>query len=148
MHLRCRFVTAAWLSLALVAALGPLASCQRASANGRANDGRGGSANGEVVLDERGTDGRGIPRYTHRALSPGERSLLRVAFGVDEPEGLYLSDSTDDALVKFDTRAKRCQTCYVDSYRVGFLSLRLPNETWEGFEQRMHAKKIETFSIG
>ena len=142
-----RIVTAAWLSVAPAATLGPLASCQRSSAP-YTGDRRTGSANGEVLLDDRGTDSRGIPRYTHREFSSAERTLLRTAYGIEDPEGLYLSDSSDAAMVKFDTKAKRCRTCYVDSYRVGFLSLRLPGETWDGFEQRMRVKNTKTFSFG
>jgi hypothetical protein len=104
------------------------------------------SASGEVRLDEMGTNDRGIPRYTHRAFTAAERNLLRAAYGVDEPQWLYISDSSDAGAVKFDTRAKRCRFCFVDSYRLGYLSLRRPDETWEAFEQRMHGKHVKDFS--
>jgi hypothetical protein len=80
---------------------------------------------------------RGIPYYASRAFSSSERSLLLAAFGVDDPQWLYLSDSTSSAIVKYDTRAKRCRTCYVDSYRLGFLSMRRPGELWDDFERRI-----------
>ncbi len=104
------------------------------------------SASGEVRLDEMGTNARGIPRYTHRAFTAAERSLLRTAYGVDEPESLYISDSSDAGVVKFDTKTKRCRICYVDTYRLGFLSLRRPEETWDAFEERMRGKSVKDFS--
>jgi len=148
MRLHRRIIAFAWRSAAMMVAIGPLASCQRAPASteGRSASVLADSTGGEVLFDEMGTDARGIPRYTRREFSSGERKLLRTAFGVDEPEGLYLSDSSDAALVKFDTKAKRCRACYVDSYRVGFLSLRLPRETWEDFEQKMRGKSASDFS--
>jgi hypothetical protein len=80
---------------------------------------------------------RGIPYYASRAFSASERSLLLAAFGVDDPQWLYMSDSTPAAIVKYDTRAKRCRTCYVDSYRLGFLSVRQSGELWDDFERRI-----------
>ncbi len=106
----------------------------------------GHSAASEVRLDEMGTDAHGIPRYTRRSFTVAERELLRRAYGVDEPDWMYLSDSSDAALVKFDTKAKRCRTCYVDSYRVGFLSLRTPGETWDAFEARLGRRAMSSFS--
>ena len=147
MRHRRGIVAAFCLTIAPVALSGPLASCRRSSAWPNAG-GRAESANGEVRLDEMGTDGRGIPRYTRRAFSPTDRNLLRSAYGIDDTEGLYLSDSSNAARLKFDTRAKRCRICYVDSYRVGFLSLRMPGETWDAFEQRMRGKGVRDFSPG
>src|SRR4051794_15423823 len=77
------------------------------------------SAGGRVGLGETGTEERGIPRSTHRQFTPAEQEVLRMAFGVDDPNGLYLSDSSDAALLKFDPNTKSCRSCYVDSYRVG-----------------------------
>ncbi|MDQ6612429.1 MAG: hypothetical protein M3Y64_08345 [Gemmatimonadota bacterium] len=106
----------------------------------------GDSASGGVRLDETGTNERGIPRYTHRAFTAAERDLLRTAYGVDEPKLLYISDSSDAGVVKFDSKAKRCRACYVDTYRLGFHSVRRPEETWETFEKRMHGKHVKDFS--
>jgi len=100
----------------------------------------------EVRLDEMGTDAHGIPRYTRRRFTVAERALLRSAYGVDEPNRMYVSDSSDAALVKFDTKVKRCRTCYVDSYRVGFLSLRTPGETWDALEARLRRRAMSSFS--
>lgn len=88
-----------------------------------------------------GTDARGIPHYTTRAFTARERGLLLDAYGVDDPQWLYLSDSTESAILKYDSNAKRCRTCYVDSYRVGYLSMRRVGEIWDDFEvriRRMH----------
>ncbi|MEO6877364.1 MAG: hypothetical protein ABI205_02705 [Gemmatimonadaceae bacterium] len=83
-----------------------------------------------------GINARGIPDYTTRSFSTGERALLLAAYGVDEPQWLYLSDSSESAILKYDSREKRCRGCYVDSYHVGFLSMRRPGESWEDFERR------------
>src|SRR2546428_2803926 len=39
-------------------------------------------------------------------FTSSERDLLRAAFGIDEPEWMYLSDSSESALLKFDTRSE------------------------------------------
>ncbi|HEY5061590.1 MAG TPA: M15 family metallopeptidase [Gemmatimonadaceae bacterium] len=88
-----------------------------------------------------GTDTRGIPHYITRQFSTRDRGLLLDAYGVDDPQWLYLSDSTDSAILKYDSKEKRCRTCYVDSYRVGYLSMRRVGEIWDDFEvriRRMH----------
>src|SRR5438105_3250154 len=83
-----------------------------------------------------GHDANGIPHYARRALSDEERALLRQVYGVEDPSLLYVSDSTDDGLLKYDTRAKPCATCYVNSYRIGFVSMRRPGESWNQLERR------------
>src|SRR5689334_14451002 len=83
-------------------------------------------------------DSRAIPHYTTRAFSTDERDLLREAFGVDDPAKLYIADSSEDALLKYDTKVKRCLDCYVNTYGIGFVSVRRPGETWEQAEQRVH----------
>ena len=88
-----------------------------------------------------GTDARGIPHYFTRTFTPRERELFLTAYGVDDPQWLYLSDSTESAIIKYDTKEKRCRACYVDSYRVGYLSMRRVGELWDDFEvriRRMH----------
>ena len=45
---------------------------------------------------------------------------------MDDASLLYLSDSADSRVLKVDTREKQCETCYVNSYRLGFVSLRQP----------------------
>jgi hypothetical protein len=95
----------------------------------------------------KGTDSRGIPLYIARSYSPAERTLLRSAFGVDEPQRLYFSDSSDMAILKYDTQAKRCRACYVDSYRVGFLSIRHPGEAWDAFDGRVRRMRPQDFPV-
>lgn len=96
------------------------------------------SAAGDVAA-ARGIGPDGVPYYVTRRFSPAERALLSSAYGIADPNRLYFSDSTPDAVLKYDTQAKRCYTCYVDSYRVGFLSLRRPGESWSAFETRARA---------
>lgn len=95
-----------------------------------------------------GTDARGIPRYARREFSDEERRLLRDAYGIEDPNRLYVSDSTDAGLLKYDTRSKRCRTCYVNSYRVGFISVRRPGESWEDVERRVRAMRPRDFPRG
>ncbi len=92
-----------------------------------------------------GTDARGIPHYARRSFTDEERRLLRDIYGVENPDRLYVSDSTEDGLLKYDTRVKRCRTCYVNSYRVGFISVRRPGESWEQAERRVRAMRRRDF---
>lgn len=87
----------------------------------------------------------GVPRYAQRHFSMAERSLLRTKYGVTDPNRLYVSDSTEDGLLKYDTRPKACATCYVNSYRVGFVSVRRPDESWEAVERRVRATPLSKF---
>jgi hypothetical protein len=93
-----------------------------------------------------GTDARGIPRYARRTFTDEERRLLRDVYGVEDPNRLYVSDSTEDGLLKYDTRVKRCRTCYVNSYRIGFISVRRPDESWEEVERRVRAMRPRDFT--
>jgi hypothetical protein len=93
-----------------------------------------------------GTDARGIPHYARRAFTEEERRLLRDIYGIEDPNRLYVSDSTEDGLLKYDTRVKRCRTCYVSSYRVGFVSVRRPGESWEQVERRVRAMRPSAFT--
>jgi hypothetical protein len=93
-----------------------------------------------------GTDARGVPHYARRAFSDEERRLLRDAYGIEDPTRLYVSDSTEDGLLKYDTRVKRCRTCYVNSYRVGFISVRRRGESWEEAERRVRAMRPRDFT--
>jgi hypothetical protein len=90
-------------------------------------------------------DARGIPRYIDRPFTSEERTLLRAAFGIEDPSKLYLADSTDGGRLKYDTKLKRCSLCYVNSYGVGFVSVRKPGETWEAAEQRVHRLRRRDF---
>jgi hypothetical protein len=93
-----------------------------------------------------GTDARGIPHYARHPFSDEERRLLRDTYGVEDPNRLYVSDSTEDGLLKYDTRVKRCRTCYVNSYRVGFISVRRRGESWEEAERRVRAMRPRDFT--
>jgi hypothetical protein len=84
-----------------------------------------------------GTNERGVPRYFSRTLSPDAVRILRQAFGVVTPSHLYVSDSSRYGLLKYDPETKRCATCYVNSYRIGFVSVRKPGESWDDLERRM-----------
>jgi hypothetical protein len=92
-----------------------------------------------------GTDARGVPRYARRAFTDEERRLLRGVYGIEDPTRLYISDSTEDGLLKYDTRVKRCRACYVNSYRVGFISVRRPGESWVQAERRVRAMRRRDF---
>ena len=87
----------------------------------------------------------GIPHYVPRNFSVEERMLLRTKYGIEDPNRLYVSDSTEEGLRKYDTRTKTCGTCYVNSYRVGFISVRRPQETWEAVERRVRATPLRRF---
>src|SRR5258707_8977245 len=85
-----------------------------------------------------GVDGLGIPNYAvSKKFTSEESAILRRAYGIEDPHRLYVSDSTAEGLLKYDTKVKRCLTCYVNSYRVGFVSVRLPGESWEQAESRV-----------
>ena len=94
-----------------------------------------------------GVDARGIPHYaTAIALSGDDAALLRRAYGIEDSHRLYVSDSTEEGILKYDTQVKRCASCYVNSYRVGYVSVRRPGETWEQAERRVRATPAHTFT--
>ena len=92
-----------------------------------------------------GHDGRGIPHYANRAFTDEERAVLRRVYGIEDPTRLYISDSTDSGVLKYDTQRKTCATCYVNSYRVGFISVRESGESWEETERRVRAMPASAF---
>jgi hypothetical protein len=93
---------------------------------------------------EKGIGPNGIPLYLARGYSPDDRQLLRSAFGIVAPQNLYFSDSSDAAILKYDVKLKLCRMCRVDTYRIGFLSMRRPQETWEQFEGRIQEPAPKT----
>jgi hypothetical protein len=95
-----------------------------------------------------GTDSRGIPHYAAREFSPEEVDILRRAYGIENPHRLYESDSTEDGILKYDTQVKRCLTCYVHSYRIGFVSVRRPGESWDEAERRVRSTPARAFTGG
>src|SRR2546430_13468489 len=94
------------------------AAAAKIPANGRAFSDQ---ANATNPASYSWTDERGIPRYFRGDLAPEARGLLRRAYGALLPSHLYISDSTRDGLLKYDPEPKRCSTCYVNSYRIGFI---------------------------
>ena len=90
-----------------------------------------------------GTDSKGIPRYATLRVSPEDSVILRRVYGIEDPRRLYVSDSTPQGLLKYDTQTKRCRACYVNSYRVGYVSVRKPGESWEQAERRVHSTRAE-----
>jgi hypothetical protein len=97
------------------------------------------------ALSYSGTDARDVPHYFQRQLSAEERSVLRDAFGVVAASHLYLSDSTRDGLLKYDPKPKPCAICYVNSYRIGFVSIRRKGESWEDLERRTRTLSRNSF---
>ena len=107
---------------------------------------RANAALSPVRLSYAGHDAHGIPHYAHLALDSGDRALLRTAFGIEDPSRLYVSDSTPDGVLKYDTRDKSCRICYVNSYDVGFASVRRPGESWEQAERRVKHTSPSAFA--
>jgi hypothetical protein len=95
-----------------------------------------------------GVNSRGIPHYASEViLSKEDATVLRAAYGIEDPHRLYVSDSTDEGLLKYDTEVKRCLTCYVNSYRIGFVSVRRADESWDQAERRVR-KGDKAFAAG
>ncbi|MEP6990318.1 MAG: hypothetical protein ABJA80_05245 [bacterium] len=95
-----------------------------------------------------GVDPRGIPRYAAVELSSRDADLLRRAYGIEDPHRLYVSDSTDEGILKYDTQRKRCLTCYVNSYRIGYVSVRRSGESWDEVERRVRTTTPMYFTGG
>jgi len=95
-----------------------------------------------------GATNHAIPRYLSTPLSPVDADLLRRAYGIEDPSRLYLSDSTDGGTLKYDTQKKTCAGCLVNSYHVGYVSIRKPGESWEEAERRVRGAKAKTFTGG
>jgi hypothetical protein len=93
-----------------------------------------------------GVDARGIPHYATIALSSADSDVLRRAYGIEDPHLLYVSDSTEEGILKYDTQRKRCLTCYVNTYRVGYVSVRRPGESWEQTERRVVSTPPRAFT--
>jgi hypothetical protein len=93
-----------------------------------------------------GHDAHDIPHYATRDFSAEEAEVLRRAYGIEDPHRLYVSDSTEEGILKYDTQVKRCRTCLVNSHRVGFVSVRQPGESWEQAERRVRATPARQFT--
>jgi hypothetical protein len=92
-----------------------------------------------------GRDDAGVPRYIQRAFTAEERHLLRQHFGIQEPGRLYLSATSSDAYLNYDTERDPGAGRLVRSYRVGAPSVRLPGETWEVLERRLAQMRPDDF---
>ena len=95
-----------------------------------------------------GVNAYGTPNYSTRTLPVEDAEVLRRAYGISDPHRLYVSDSTEEGVLKYDTRVKRCATCYVNSYRVGYLSVRRAGESWEEAERRVERTAPREFLDG
>ena len=93
-----------------------------------------------------GHDGNGIPYYATQLFSQDDSLILRRAFGIESPHRLYLSDSSDSGVLMYDTQVKPCRSCLVNSYAIGFVSIRRPGETWEQAERRVKATPHRRFT--
>jgi len=63
------------------------------------------------------------------------------------PLHLYLSDSTKDARSN-TIRGRSVRSCYVNSYRIGFVSVRKRGETWDDLEGRVRTLTRNSFPPG
>jgi hypothetical protein len=154
-----------WTPFVLLA----LAGCSWGGSSSSASNGAGqqaASARGEIVLAGdlaspsvdttrndstktaayEGVDSRGIPHYATVELSSADADVLRRAYGIEDPHRLYVSDSTEEGILKYDSHRKRCLTCYVNSYRIGYVSVRRPGETWDEVERRVRATSPKQFT--
>ena len=86
-----------------------------------------------------------VPHYAGNRFSAEERRLLRQEFGIERPELLYLSDSSRTRVLKYDSDQKRCAWCYVDTYAIGYVSLRQPGESWNDFYKRIRKMRPNQF---
>ena len=136
--------------VAICAALCALPNACTKDASARSPMGAEKSSHGATVDPDRasyaGTDARGIPHYVNRTFTSDERAVLRHAFGVVSPSHIYLSDSTDDGVLKYDPAVKRCRSCYVYSFRLGFVSVRKPGETWDDLVRRVKGMDRPAFA--
>lgn len=100
------------------------------------------------ALSYEGVNDRGIPHYATIPISEADSEVLRRAYGIEDPHRLYVSDSTEEGVLKYDTQVKRCPTCYVNSYHVGYVSVRRPGESWEEAEHRVRHTAPAVFTGG
>ena len=99
------------------------------------------------ALAYEGVNSQGIPHYAiDVAFSKSDAEVLRRAYGIEDPHRLYVSDSTEEGILKYDTQVKRCRTCYVNSYRVGYVSVRRKDESWEEAERRIRSTPPRTLT--
>jgi hypothetical protein len=131
-------------SIAVALAGAVLVGCRGSTSSARADTT---SVNDAAAAGYGGVDSRGIPHYaTAVNLSSEDAQVLRRAYGIEDPHRLYVSDSSEEGILKYDTSVKRCLTCYVNSYRIGYISVRRPDESWEQVERRVRSTPARTFT--
>lgn len=89
---------------------------------------------------------RGMPHYATGSFSSDDSLILRRAYGIEDPHRLYTTTSTSEEVLRYDTQEKRCLACLVNSYRVGFVSVRRPDESWDQAERRVRSTPARTFT--
>lgn len=139
------------LAAALMAGIGSLVSAQSNSALKSAQPQALGNSPMNVSTDTNTTEAtinHVIPRYLSTPIPAADAELLRRAFGIEDPSRLYVSDSTDGGTLKYDTKRKTCGGCLVNSYHVGYISVREPSESWEEVEKRVQVTKAKIFTGG
>ena len=91
-----------------------------------------------------GRDEDGVPHYIPRTFSAEEQQMLREQFGIEDPNRLYLSDSSAHRYLVYDTERDR-EGVLVMSARVGAASVRRPWESWEQLERRARRMRTSSF---
>ncbi len=104
------------------------------------------SSDSDEAAGYEGHNREGIPNYATQPFSGDDSIVLRRAFGVEDPHRLYVSDSTDKGLLKYDTQVKTCRSCFVNSYDVGYRSVRRFDESWEQAERRVRTTRARRFT--
>jgi hypothetical protein len=147
--LRIRASSVAWnVRTAAATALVGVACSTSSPVSGTADKPHPGAESAGSDASYEGVDARGIPRYATIAIPSADSAALRQAYGIENPHRLYVSDSTEEGRLKYDTQRKRCLFCYVNSYRVGYVSVRRPDESWEEAERRVRATPPVVFTGG
>jgi hypothetical protein len=110
--------------------------------------GRARSAEAQTQPSDSTTINHAIPHYLSTPILPADADVLRRAYGIEDPSRLYVSDSTDGGTLKYDTQRKTCAGCLVNSYHVGYISVRQSGESWEEVERRVRMTKAKVFTGG
>jgi hypothetical protein len=145
--LRCVRVALSGLACLACSALNSASAAQSAARLTRKNlHAAAVSTTDSALAADESADARSIPRYGVISISSADADLLRRAYGIEDPARLYFSDSTEGASLKYDTQRKSCVSCFVNSYHVGYVSVRQPGESWEEVERRVRATPAKAFT--
>jgi hypothetical protein len=104
------------------------------------------TATDSAAIADESAAARRMPRYASVAVSSADAELLRRAYGIEDPERLYFTDSTEDGTLKYDTQRKQCLGCLVNTYHIGYVSVRQPGESWEQAERRVRSAPAKVFT--